>query len=77
MPRSPHPPRLNYSNNAWRSVQIMKLFIMKFSSFPCHLISLRSKYPSQHPVFKHLPVYVPPLMLETKFHTHTEQQAKL
>jgi hypothetical protein len=26
---------------------------MQFSRFSCHIISLRSKYPSQHPVFKH------------------------
>jgi hypothetical protein len=27
----------------------MKLYIMQFSPFSCHLISLRSKYPPQHP----------------------------
>jgi hypothetical protein len=31
MPRPTHPPRLNYSNNTSRRVQIMKLFIMQFS----------------------------------------------
>jgi hypothetical protein len=39
---------------------------MQFSPFSSHLIPLRSKYPPQHPVLKH-PVYVPPLMSETKF----------
>jgi hypothetical protein len=52
MPRPSHP-HLNYSSNTWRRVQIMKLFIMQFSPLSCHLISLRSKYPPQHPVFKH------------------------
>jgi hypothetical protein len=42
-----HPPHFNYSNNTWRRVQIMKLFIMQFSPLSCHLISLRSKYPPQ------------------------------
>jgi hypothetical protein len=28
----------------------MKLFIMQFSPFSRHLISLQSKYPPQHPV---------------------------
>jgi hypothetical protein len=31
----------------------MKLFVMQFSPFSCHLISLRSKYPTQHPVLRH------------------------
>jgi hypothetical protein len=39
MPRPSHPPRLHYSNNTWRRVQIMKLFVMQFSPFSCHLIS--------------------------------------
>jgi hypothetical protein len=67
MPRPSHPPRLNYSNNTWRRAQIMKISIMQFSPFSCRLISVH-----QTP-----PVYVPPLMSETKFHTHTEPQAKL
>jgi hypothetical protein len=50
----------------------MKLFIMQFSPFSCHLISLLPKYPSQHPVLKTPPVYVLHLIKETKFHTHTE-----
>jgi hypothetical protein len=52
-PRSSHPPRLNYYNNTWQRVQIMKLLIMKFSLFSCHLMSLWSEYPLQHLVLKH------------------------
>jgi hypothetical protein len=64
MARPSHLPRLVYSNYTWRRVQITKLFVMQFSSFSHQLIPLWSKY-------------VPPLMSETKFHTHTESQAKL
>jgi hypothetical protein len=46
-------PRLHYSNYTWRRVKIMKLFVMQFSPFPCHLTSLRSEYPPQHSLFKH------------------------
>jgi hypothetical protein len=44
MASPPHPPRLDYSNYTWRRVQIMKLLVMQFSPFTCHLIPLRSKY---------------------------------
>jgi hypothetical protein len=48
-----HHPRLHHSNYTWRRVQIMKLFIMQFSPFSCHFISLRLKNPPQHSVLKH------------------------
>jgi hypothetical protein len=34
MPRSSHPPRLNYSNNTWRKVQIMNRLYLKMKIIP-------------------------------------------
>jgi hypothetical protein len=77
MHRSSHTSRLDYSNYTWRRVQIMKFLVMHFSPLSCHLLSLRLRY-SQHSVLKRpQSMSLPPLMLETQFHTHTEPQAKL
>jgi hypothetical protein len=73
--RLAHPILLNLMILIIIGIQVMKLFIMLFSPVTCHFIPLRSKY-SHHPVLKH-PQSVPPLMSETKFNTHREQQAKL
>jgi hypothetical protein len=35
------------------SVQIMKLFSMRFSSDTCYLVPFRPKYLPQHPILEH------------------------
>jgi hypothetical protein len=64
-PRPYHRPWLDHSNYTWRTVRVMELLIMQFSPTSYHFIPLRSKY-SPTPS-----AYVPPLMSETMFHTHT------
>jgi hypothetical protein len=39
-----HSPCLDHYNYTWWRVQIMKLFVIKFTSLSCHFIPLRFKY---------------------------------
>lgn len=48
MPCPYYPHWLHRSNNNWRKVQFMELFIIRVSSAPNYLILFRSKYSIQH-----------------------------
>jgi hypothetical protein len=48
MPRPSHSSRFYHSHNSGWGVQIIKLFVMKFSPLPCYLVPLRHKYSPQH-----------------------------
>jgi hypothetical protein len=53
MPRRPHPPWFNHSNNTRWRIQAMKFIIMQFSPWSV-FIPFSSKYPPQHTVLKDL-----------------------
>jgi hypothetical protein len=79
--RKYHPPWFDHFNNICWRVQIMKLLTLQsspsFHYIPTHslFLSLKSEYFPQHPVLKTpLPIYILPLMRETKFHSHTKQE---
>lgn len=46
-----HPYWSGHANNIWRSLQIMKLFIMQYSTLTCHVIPLRFEHSSYHPQY--------------------------
>jgi hypothetical protein len=48
-----HSPWLEYPNNIWWIVQVMKLLIMQSSPASCHFLPLRSKYSPQRHFVKH------------------------
>jgi hypothetical protein len=52
MPYPSPPPWFDHSNNIWRLIQIMKLFIAKFSPAISYFVPLQSKYPTQQPILK-------------------------
>jgi len=53
LPRQFHSFWVDHPNNIWWGVQIMKPFIMGFSTLACYLVPHRPKYSLQHPVLKH------------------------
>jgi hypothetical protein len=57
-------------------VQVMKLLLMQFC-LSLHLVPVGSKHSPQLPVHKHSQSVFPPLMLETKFHTHAKTTGKI
>jgi len=72
-----HPPWFESLNNIWWSIQITKVVIMQSSPAPRHALPLRSKCSPKHLFLKHPQSIFFFLVWETKFHTHTKQQAKL
>jgi len=84
--RLSHPPRYCQLNNIFWSVQVMKLLVMQSPPASCHFLPLRTKHSQlKHKDnftytsswFSHAPsICVPPLLWQTKFHTHTKQQVK-
>jgi hypothetical protein len=52
-----YPPWRDHSDNNWRGVQVVKLFVMQFSPASYHFIPLDFKYSPQDPVLKYPCLY--------------------
>jgi hypothetical protein len=75
MPRPSHYFRFYHPNNTGWALQIMKLIVVFSTPLlprPCQVQIFSST-----PYFQTPSAYVSPSMSATKFHTHTEQRAKL
>ena len=72
MTRPSHMSRCDHSNNIWWGVQIMKPLLCIILQSPVTSFVLIPDYLRHHPILDKIP-----LMWETKFNTHTKQQAKV
>jgi hypothetical protein len=72
MPRPSHTSRFDHPKNIWRAVQIIQFLFILSSPLLCYFVPLGPKYLSQHPILGK-----PQSMWQTKFRTHTKQQAEL
>jgi len=76
IPRPYHSSWLDYPNNIWWEVQIIKPLVKWPSPLPCYLVSFKSKYPPLHPVLKHpQPTFL--LQCDRPSFTPYKQPAKL
>jgi len=76
MHRPPHSSWFDQINNIWWGPQVMKLLILQLSPLPCCLVRHSPIHLPQHIVKDPQTLFLL-LMWETRFHTHTKQQAKL
>jgi hypothetical protein len=68
-----HSSQFDHNYNICSAVQIIKLLIMQFSPFPCHLVPLRPYYQ----VISNILSLCSFLSVKAKFHTHTKWREKL
>jgi len=55
MTRQSYSSSYDHTNNIWRGVQIMKVFIMQPAPLPCYIVLPRPKYRPRNPIPSHPP----------------------